>query len=92
MIRPLNLGDREKTDLEAFLGSLSGERITMDVPEVPVSEPLPAPYINHNYLLFLRRTFAPVLAYLQRVLGLAVQYPEWPQYWHEILKQCLQAI
>jgi cytochrome c peroxidase len=43
MIAPLNLSDQEKADLLAFLESLSGERITMDYPDLPSSEPLPAP-------------------------------------------------
>ncbi|MEM1197905.1 MAG: cytochrome c peroxidase [Pseudomonadota bacterium] len=43
LIKPLNLADQEKADLLAFLESLSGERLTMEEPEVPESEPLPAP-------------------------------------------------
>ncbi len=43
LIKPLGLNDTEKADLVAFLESLSGERITMDAPDLPPSEPLPAP-------------------------------------------------
>jgi len=43
LIAPLGLNDTEKADLVAFLGSLSGERLVMDPPDLPPSEPLPAP-------------------------------------------------
>ncbi len=43
LIKPLNLADKEKADLVAFLESLSGKRITMEAPDLPASEPLPAP-------------------------------------------------
>ena len=42
LIKPLGLGDEEKADLVAFLESLSGERIVMEAPDLPPSEPLPA--------------------------------------------------
>ena len=42
LIKPLGLADTEKSDLEAFLESLSGERIVMEAPDLPSSEPLPA--------------------------------------------------
>jgi cytochrome c peroxidase len=42
MIKPLGLKDKEKADLVAFLESLSGERIVMEQPDLPPSEPLPA--------------------------------------------------
>lgn len=41
LIQPLGLTDEEKADLVAFLGSLSGEEILIDEPELPVMEPLP---------------------------------------------------
>ena len=43
LIKPLGLSGKEKADLVAFLESLSGDRITMDAPDLPSSEPLPAP-------------------------------------------------
>ncbi|MCF6344032.1 MAG: cytochrome-c peroxidase [Devosiaceae bacterium] len=43
MIAPLDLSKKEKANLLAFLNSLSGERITMDYPDLPPTEPLPAP-------------------------------------------------
>jgi len=43
LIKPLNLNKAERADLVAFLESLSGERIVMDAPELPPSQPLPAP-------------------------------------------------
>ncbi len=43
LIKPLGLSDREKADLLSFVESLSGPRITMEVPDLPPSEPLPAP-------------------------------------------------
>ena len=42
-IKPLGLRKKEKADLLAFLESLSGKRITMEEPDLPPSEPLPAP-------------------------------------------------
>ena len=43
MITPLGLSKKEKANLLAFLNSLSGERITMEYPDLPPTEPLPAP-------------------------------------------------
>jgi len=43
LLKPLGLNEAEKADLIAFLESLSGERIVMDQPDLPSSEPLPAP-------------------------------------------------
>jgi len=43
LLKPLNLSKRDKADLVAFLESLSGPRIEMEAPELPASEPLPAP-------------------------------------------------
>lgn len=43
LLKPLKLSNREKADLVAFLESLSGPRIAMEAPELPASEPLPAP-------------------------------------------------
>lgn len=43
LIKPLGLSTEEKSDLVAFLESLSGERITMEAPDLPPSAPLPAP-------------------------------------------------
>ncbi len=43
LIQPLGLSEQEKADLLAFLESLSGERIVMDYPDLPPTEPLPAP-------------------------------------------------
>ena len=43
LIRPLGLSDQEKSDLVAFVESLSGERILMDEPDLPPDAPLPAP-------------------------------------------------
>jgi len=43
LVKPLGLTDPEKSDLVAFLESLSGERLVMDEPDLPPSEPLPAP-------------------------------------------------
>ncbi len=42
LIKPLGLNDKEKADLVAFIESLSGERMVMDQPDLPPSEPLPA--------------------------------------------------
>lgn len=42
LIKPLGLSDKEKADLVAFIESLSGERIVMEQPDLPPSEPLPA--------------------------------------------------
>lgn len=42
-IKPLGLSDDEQADLVSFVESLSGERIVMDQPDIPPSEPLPAP-------------------------------------------------
>ncbi|MEM9472656.1 MAG: cytochrome c peroxidase [Pseudomonadota bacterium] len=42
LIKPLGLDDTEKADLVAFIESLSGERIEMEQPDLPPSEPLPA--------------------------------------------------
>ncbi|NNJ77069.1 MAG: cytochrome-c peroxidase [Anderseniella sp.] len=42
LIKPLGLNDKEKADLVAFIESLSGERIVMEQPDLPPSEPLPA--------------------------------------------------
>ncbi|MEM9900176.1 MAG: cytochrome c peroxidase [Pseudomonadota bacterium] len=41
LIQPLGLTAEEEADLVAFLGSLSGEEILPDYPDVPVMEPLP---------------------------------------------------
>ncbi|MEM9250253.1 MAG: cytochrome c peroxidase [Pseudomonadota bacterium] len=41
LIQPLGLSDAEKADLVVFLGTLSGEEILPDFPDVPVMEPLP---------------------------------------------------
>ena len=43
LIQPLGLSDEEKADLLAFIDSLSGERITLDEPDLPPDAPLPAP-------------------------------------------------
>lgn len=43
MIQPLGLSKKEKANLLAFLESLSGDRIEMDYPDLPPTEPLPAP-------------------------------------------------
>ncbi len=43
LLKPLKLSKRDKADLVAFLESLSGPRIEMEAPELPESEPLPAP-------------------------------------------------
>lgn len=43
LLKPLKLSKREKADLVAFIESLSGPRIEMEAPELPPSEPLPAP-------------------------------------------------
>jgi cytochrome c peroxidase len=42
LIKPLGLNDKEKADLVAFIESLSGERMVMEQPDLPPSEPLPA--------------------------------------------------
>ncbi len=42
LIQPLGLTDPEIDDLVAFLESLSGEEILVDVPDLPEMEPLPA--------------------------------------------------
>lgn len=42
LIKPLGLNDKEKVDLVAFIESLSGDRIVMEQPDLPPSEPLPA--------------------------------------------------
>lgn len=42
LIKPLGLSAGEKSDLVAFLKSLSGERILMDEPELPEYDVLPA--------------------------------------------------
>ncbi len=42
LIKPLGLSDTEKSELVAFLESLSGDRIEMEEPDLPPSEPLPA--------------------------------------------------
>lgn len=42
LIKPLNLTDAEKSDLVAFLESLSGEEIIIEAPDLPEMEPLPA--------------------------------------------------
>jgi len=39
----LGLSKKEKANLLAFLNSLSGERITMEYPDLPPTEPLAAP-------------------------------------------------
>lgn len=41
LIKPLGLSDQEKADLVAFVESLSGERLTMETPELPEYAPLP---------------------------------------------------
>lgn len=41
-LKPLGLKDAEKADLVAFIESLSGDRIVMEQPDLPRSEPLPA--------------------------------------------------
>ena len=41
LIQPLGLNDAEIDDLVAFLESLSGEEILIDVPEIPSMQPLP---------------------------------------------------
>lgn len=43
LLKPLKLSKSEKADLVAFIESLSGPRIEMEAPELPPSEPLPAP-------------------------------------------------
>ena len=43
LVQPLGLTDGEKEDLLSFVMSLSGEEITMEWPDLPPSEPLPAP-------------------------------------------------
>ena len=40
LIKPLELSDDEKADLLAFLKAFTGERITMDTPDIPVYQPL----------------------------------------------------
>ncbi|WP_424964761.1 cytochrome-c peroxidase [Dinoroseobacter sp. S375] len=42
LIQPLGLTAEEKADLVAFLGSLSGEEILPEPPELPSMQPLPA--------------------------------------------------
>jgi len=42
LIKPLGLTDEEKADLVAFVESFSGERLTMETPDLPEYEPLPA--------------------------------------------------
>ena len=42
MIQPLGLNDGEIDDIVAFLGSLSGEEILPEDPEIPSMQPLPA--------------------------------------------------
>ena len=42
LIKPLGLNDKEKADLVAFIESLSGDRMVMEQPDLPPSEPLPA--------------------------------------------------
>lgn len=42
LIQPLGLTDPEIDDLVAFLESLSGDEILVDVPDIPEMEPLPA--------------------------------------------------
>jgi cytochrome c peroxidase len=42
LIQPLGLSDIEVDDLVAFLETLSGDEILIDVPEIPQMEPLPA--------------------------------------------------
>ncbi len=42
LIKPLGLSDKEKADLVAFVESFSGERLTMETPELPEYAPLPA--------------------------------------------------
>jgi len=46
LIQPLGLSDGEVDDLVAFIESLSGEEILIDVPDLPVMEPLPAASVN----------------------------------------------
>ena len=41
LIQPLGLSDEEVDDIVAFLGSLSGDEILPEIPELPVMEPLP---------------------------------------------------
>ncbi len=41
LIQPLGLSDGEIDDLVAFLGSLSGDEILIDEPEIPTMQPLP---------------------------------------------------
>lgn len=41
LIQPLGLSDEEVDDIVAFLGSLSGDEILPEIPEIPVMEPLP---------------------------------------------------
>ncbi len=42
LIKPLGLSEKEKADLVAFVESFSGERLTMETPELPEYAPLPA--------------------------------------------------
>ncbi|WP_298850043.1 cytochrome c peroxidase [uncultured Ruegeria sp.] len=42
LIQPLGLNDQEKTDLVAFLKSLSGEELLIEEPDLPDYQPLPA--------------------------------------------------
>lgn len=46
LLKPLKLSKKEKADLLAFLESLSGPKITVEEPELPEYEPLPAPVSN----------------------------------------------
>ena len=46
LIRPLKLKKQEIDDLVAFLESLSGEEISIEEPELPAMEPLPAALQN----------------------------------------------
>ncbi|SDR29877.1 cytochrome c peroxidase [Pseudovibrio sp. Tun.PSC04-5.I4] len=41
LLKPLNLNEKEKADLVAFVESFSGERFVMEVPDIPEYEPLP---------------------------------------------------
>lgn len=41
LLKPLNLIEKEKADLVAFVESFSGERFVMEVPDIPEYEPLP---------------------------------------------------
>ena len=41
LIQPLGLSDEEVDDIVAFLGSLSGDEILPEIPEIPVMEQLP---------------------------------------------------